>query len=142
MKLNEKIIYHGVRLILASVFIFASIDKIIHPQDFAVVVYNQQILPDFLINIVAILLPWMELILGICLLINRWMNGGAVMVFLLMLAFISMISFNLYRGLDVACGCFSSTSTESMTLLTFLRDFLILGLSAGLVLLVGRKNSV
>jgi len=140
MKLYEKKLYHILRIILAVVFIYASIDKIMHPHDFAKAVFNYQILPDYLINITAIFLPWLELILGICLLVNFWMNGASLTAFLLMLVFMAAISFNLMRGLDVGCGCFSTTTEEGMTALTLLRDILFFVMSLGLVTTVIRQN--
>jgi len=140
MKPYEKKLYHILRIILAVVFIYASIDKIMHPHDFAKAVFNYQILPDYLINITAIFLPWLELILGICLLVNFWMNGASLTAFLLMLVFMAAISFNLMRGLDVGCGCFSSTTEEGMTALTLLRDILFFVMSLGLVTTMIRQN--
>jgi len=140
MKLYEKKLYHILRIILAVVFIYASIDKIMHPHDFAKAVFNYQILPDYLINITAIFLPWLELILGICLLVNFWMNGASLTAFLLMLVFMAAISFNLMRGLDVGCGCFSTTTEEGMTALTLLRDILFFVMSLGLVTTMIRQN--
>lgn len=46
-----------VRLFLGAVFVYASLDKILHPQAFAEMVYNYQLLPDVLINLTAIILP-------------------------------------------------------------------------------------
>jgi len=123
MIMNKNNFYHVTRIILAFVFIYASIDKIIHPQAFAQAVFNHQVLPETLINIIAIVLPWMELILGICLLFNIWMNGASVVTAGLMLIFISTITFNLLRGLDVGCGCFSTNGEGSMNSLTFIRDY-------------------
>jgi len=59
------------RLFLGRVFIYASVDKIFHPDDIARAVYNYQILPDGLINLTALVLPWLELLLGICLLTGK-----------------------------------------------------------------------
>lgn len=53
------------RLILGAIFVYASIDKILHPDAFAKAVYNYQILPHAFINPTAMVLPWLELILGI-----------------------------------------------------------------------------
>jgi uncharacterized membrane protein YphA (DoxX/SURF4 family) len=140
MKLYEKKLYHILRIVLAVVFIYASIDKIMHPHDFSRAVFNYQILPDYLINITAILLPWLELVLGICLLANIWMSGASLTALVLMILFMAAISFNLIRGLDVGCGCFSSTTEEGMTALTLLRDILFLVMSLGLVTTVIRQN--
>lgn len=138
MKSWEKIIYHTVRIIIAMVFIYAGIDKIVHPQGFAQAVFNHQILPDGLINLTAIILPWMELLLGLCLLFNTYTAGASVLAAGLMTLFISIITFNLIRGLDVGCGCFSTSTSDTMNFLTWLRDIFILSLSVGLAWLAHR----
>ena len=140
MMFNKDSFYHVIRIILAVVFIYASIDKIIHPQAFAQAVFNQQVLSEALINIIAIVLPWMELILGFCLLFNIWMTGVSLLTAILTFIFISTITFNLLRGLDVSCGCFSTRAEGSMNSLTFIRDLIFLCLSFMLVVLVFRNN--
>lgn len=72
---GSKVIMLAARLILGGVFVFASVDKILHPAAFADAVYNYQILPDSLINVAAIILPWLELVLGSLLIIGVWMPG-------------------------------------------------------------------
>ena len=96
------------RLILGVIFIYASIDKIIHPAAFAEAIYNYQILPDSLINLTAIVLPWLELILGFFLIIGLFRAGSACMVTVLLVIFLGAMVFNLTRGLDIHCGCFSA----------------------------------
>lgn len=140
MKSYEQKAYHIFRIILGIVFIYASADKIAHPQEFAQAVFNYQVLPDYLVNGTAIFLPWLELLLGLCLLGNFWMNGASLVAAMLMLLFMTLILFNLIRGLDVACGCFSATAEESMDSLTLFRDFLFLVMSLGLVSVQARHN--
>lgn len=140
MIFNKKVSYHVIRIILSIVFVYASIDKIVHPQSFAQAVFNHQVLPEILINIIAIVLPWMELILGLCLLFNVWMNGASTLTAGLMFIFMSTITFNLLRGLDVGCGCFSTSTEESMNSLTLIRDMIFLCLSLSLVVFVFKKH--
>ena len=129
--------YHFARLVMAGVFIYASIDKIIHPDLFAEAVNNYQVLPGFLVNLTALILPWLELTLGTCLLINRWMAGASALAAMLMALFVGLILFNLARGLDVSCGCFSAAPDGGpITMLTLLRDISFLVLSLGLAGLV------
>lgn len=99
------------RLILGAVFMYASIDKIAHPAAFAEAVYNYQILPGFLINPTALVLPWLELVLGIFLVLGLFREGSVLIVTGLMVVFLGAMVFNLARGLDIHCGCFS-TSTD------------------------------
>ena len=98
------------RLTLAGIFIYASLDKIAHPAAFAKDVYNYQILPDALINLTALVLPWLELFLGLCLLAGIWLPGAVLTVNGLMVVFLAALVFNLARGLDINCGCFSTGS--------------------------------
>ena len=128
----KKSIFLMCRLILGGVFIYASVDKILHPAAFAEAVYNYKILPDALINLTAIILPWLELILGVFLILGLWLPGAALLSNLLLLTFFGALVFNLARGLDIHCGCFSTSQEATLNLcmcLYIIRDgiFLLLG---------------
>lgn len=115
------------RLILGGVFIFASLDKIVHPLDFAKSISNYQILPDHLINLAALILPWLELILGALLVFGVWLPGAIVLTDLLLVVFFAALLFNLARGLNVDCGCFSASPTDNpATSWYVIRDTLLL----------------
>lgn len=119
-----------VRLLVGLVFIAASIDKIVHPAAFAQIIHNYQILPDALINVTAIVLPWLELVLGGLLIAGLWMPGAVVLANFLFLAFFGALLVNLARGLNIHCGCFSSgTQGDPMTTWYVVRDtvFLLMG---------------
>lgn len=111
MKDTLKSLFFWARLALGLIFIYASIDKIYHPAEFAQVIYNYQILPDTLINMAAIILPWLELLLGILLILGLWLPGAIVLSNLLLLTFFGTLVLNTIRGVNVHCGCFT-TSTE------------------------------
>jgi uncharacterized membrane protein YphA (DoxX/SURF4 family) len=119
-----------VRVVLACVFIFASLDKIKHPDSFAEAVYNYQLLPDVVVNLVAIWLPWLELVGGVLLLLGIWVQGSIVVLVGLMVVFLGALGVNMARGLDIHCGCFISDSADPITVRTLFRDsfFLFLGL--------------
>ncbi len=124
---RQRVIILVARLILGGVFVFASIDKILHPAAFAEAVYNYQILPDSLINLTAILLPWMELVLGSLLIIGIWMPGAVLVSNLLLLTFIGVLVYNISRGLDIHCGCFSTEpSQDPLSIWTIARDAVFL----------------
>jgi len=109
---REGLLPLAARLLLGAVFIYASIDKIAHPAAFAEAVYNYQILPGPLIHLTALVLPWMELVLGLFLMSGLFREGSVFMVSALMVIFLSAMVFNLARGLDIHCGCFT-TATDS-----------------------------
>lgn len=124
------------RLILAGVFLYASVDKIQHPQAFASVIRDYRILPDILVNIPAIILPWLELMLGVLLLVGRLREGTLLLVNALLITFWVTLVVNYFRGIDVGCGCFSTTREESSPMLWYIfRDglFVVLALGAAWV---------
>ena len=94
-------------VILGVVFIYASIHKISDPPDFAHMVYLYKMTPGFLINLVAIYLPWIELVTGAVLILGMpGRRGAALLTGLMLLVFMGAIGFNLARGHPVDCGCF------------------------------------
>ena len=95
------------RLFLGGIFVYASYDKIIHPVPFAEIVYNYQILPDVLVNPVSLFLPWIELLAGLSLILGVWLPGTVLICNFLLLVFFSTLVFNMARGLDIDCGCFT-----------------------------------
>lgn len=129
-----------VRFILGGIFIAAGIPKILDPASFAGVVYNYQLLPNALINIFAIALPWIEVVAGGFIILGIWMPGAVLLYNLLMLSFISALVFNTARGLDINCGCFSTEADSVINISTILRDVGFLCLSMYLLFVVFSKN--
>jgi len=119
-------------MVVGCVLIYASADKILHPQDFAAIVKNYRLLPEVLVNLTAIWLPWFELVLGVCLYTGFWRQGALLLATSLLAAFWLALLFNSFRGLDVNCGCFSSASSdpsEAAPMLWYIgRDALLLAL--------------
>jgi len=111
------------RLFLGGIFIYASLDKIFKPGLFAEAVYNYQILPDVLVNLMALVLPWLELVLGLMLVAGVWLPGAVMLSTLLLLIFSGSLIFNMVRGININCGCFSTEpSTDPITWWTVMRD--------------------
>lgn len=134
---RHRILTIFVRLILGSVFIYAGFDKILHPALFAETVYNYQILPDALINLTAIILPWLELVLGVILIVGIWMPGAVIISNVVLMTFLGALLFSLARGLDIRCGCFFSSAMESSTnIWTVLRDGSFLALAGYLLFII------
>ena len=117
-------LYHGSRIVLGVVFIYASYDKILHPAAFAKIIYNYQILPDELVNLSAIFLPWLELITGSLLIIGVWLPGSVFISNILLIIFFCALMYNKARGLDISCGCFSTGTDDGFhSNFNILRDF-------------------
>ena len=95
------------RLILAAVFLLASVPKIIEPHEFAVAVFRYQLLPDATVNLMAIFLPWIELVAALAILVPRTSAAAAAILLGLLVIFTAAISIDLVRGIDISCGCFT-----------------------------------
>lgn len=104
----SRLFYVAVRFTLGAVFVYASIDKILHPQAFAEAIANYQILPAALVNPAAVVLPWLEFAIGSLLIAGIWMPGTVVLATALLTVFEGAFIFNIARGLDVYCGCFAT----------------------------------
>ncbi|WP_051694506.1 MauE/DoxX family redox-associated membrane protein [Desulfohalovibrio reitneri] len=123
------------RMALGLLFIWASLDKIADPFAFARVIYNYQLVPDVLVNPIALGLPWIEMLCGVFLVLGLLRLGASLVVLLLMAVFMAALGYNLARGLDVACGCFSLSPQDEANILTsLLRDAAILALALGVYL--------
>jgi len=118
------------RIFLGFLFIYASLEKILQPEEFAKQVGYYKALPFGLENLLAIVLPWTELIVGICLLAGLFVDGAALLSIIMMLVFILAISQAMLRGIDITCGCFKvSADSEKLGLHTILRDIIFLIMS-------------
>ncbi|MBR9985605.1 MAG: cation diffusion facilitator family transporter [Desulfosarcina sp.] len=140
----QVVLYHVLRLCLGVVFLYASYDKILNPQAFAQAVYNYQMLPDAAVNLVSLTLPWLELLLGLCLITGLWLPGATALSTGLLTIFIGALVFNQIRGLDVHCGCFSTEPTEGPAgLWTVARDvsFLVAALMVTLRVFLVRPRA-
>jgi len=119
------------RIVLGGIFIFASLDKIAHPAEFAKAIGNYHVLPFGLENLLALTLPWLELLAGVALITGVMVDGAAIMVIIMNIVFIFAISQALARGISIECGCFSVTTEggDNIGLQTILRDigYLIMG---------------
>lgn len=114
------------RLLVGGVFVYASLDKILHPTEFAKVVYNYQMLPVPLSNLLAMILPWLELFAGLALIVGVLVTESALLLSGLLVVFITALSINLYRGLDVDCGCLSLSGGRNIGFLTVVEDVFLL----------------
>lgn len=120
------------RWALGLIFLAAAVPKILDPSGFALDISHYAILPDALVNLVAIILPWVEAVGALALLSGFAAEGGLLLVNGLMAVFLAALASAWIRGLDIDCGCFGHSAARGHVGLAFLRDlgFLVLGLLA------------
>lgn len=105
MKNRLSIIVLFARILIGGILIYASIDKIVDPDGFAKAIDNYHIIPFGLENSMAIILPWLEMIVGICLILGIFIDGAAFLVIVMMSIFIFAITYAILSGYNIECGC-------------------------------------
>ncbi|HYN01268.1 MAG TPA: MauE/DoxX family redox-associated membrane protein [Vicinamibacteria bacterium] len=105
-----------VRLVLGGFFVFASLDKIASPAAFAKIVYQWQVIGPVPSNLVAVTLPWIELVAGLLLIAGVWKRESALVIALMLVVFIVAAGAVMARGIDVEnCGCVSLAKAGAPT---------------------------
>ena len=120
----------GFRIILGVLFVYAGAEKAIDPAGFAQAIGNYHILPGWMINSIAVILPWIEIVTGTSLLIGMFLPGGALIISSLLFVFVCALGISMIRGLDIDCGCFSSAAGRNpITWRYVLRDIVLFGMA-------------
>jgi len=98
-----------IRLVVAGIFMTAALTKLSNPQQFAETIANYQLFPYTTWNLLAIIVPMLELIANIALLCNWQRRGAVVLLFGLTLSFMLLIVSAIVRNLNIECGCFGQS---------------------------------
>ena len=141
--INNRYVILLSRFILGIIFIYASIDKIIDPISFSSTIGNYHISPYSLNNLAALVIPWVELIIGVFLILGIFMSGSSFIAILLLLFFIFILTQALFRGINVNCGCFdlnADTLEDSQLRIKMIRRIVEDILFLGIALLINKRN--
>ncbi|HUC42748.1 MAG TPA: MauE/DoxX family redox-associated membrane protein [Candidatus Sulfotelmatobacter sp.] len=126
----------GSRLAAGLIFIAAALPKIADLHAFAGSVHNfhlEPLIPTAAVNLLAMTIPWMELVAGCSLVLGLKPRAGAFVYTGLMAAFTIGVIAAMARGLSFECGCFgkASATTVGATKLAENLGMLVLGVLAG-----------
>jgi putative oxidoreductase len=99
-----------VQIALGIFFVVASLPKLGDPPSFAHMIYNYRIVPGAFINLMALTMPWIELLCGLALILGIWKDAARSIIAAMLLVFIVAISINLMRNNAIDCGCFDVTA--------------------------------
>ena len=114
------------RFIVGGVFVVAGVLKIWNPASFAGDIANYRLLTETLVNLVAITVPWVEVLAGSLLIAGIWKRPSALLITVLMVIFLAGIGQAIYRHLDIRCGCFSTLEARKVGLTALAEDFALL----------------
>ena len=123
-----------VRVVLGAIFLVAGASKVGHAAEFAQQIAAFRLLPQPVIAPMALVLPFLELLLGGYLVIGLFTRVAAWIAALLLLAFDGAIASAVVRGMTLNCGCFGTHDTTVTTWAEVARDavFVLLALFVAL----------
>ncbi|OLT09000.1 DoxX family protein [Pseudonocardia sp. CNS-139] len=122
------------RLGLAAVWLVSGTLKAIDPDQTYVAVRAYDVLPPAGVEIVAALLPWVELAFGVLLLAGIGVRLVAVLSAGLLLVFVAGVTQAWARGLSIDCGCFGGGGVVAPGETAYVQELLR---DAGFLLMAG-----
>jgi putative oxidoreductase len=138
-----------VQFVLAAFFVVAGIAKIVDPPSFAHEIHNYKMVPGALVNGMALILPWLEVVAGVALFLGIARRTAAKVLGILLLVFIVALGVNLARGHPVDCGCFGTSKVQKTDAerlrdmkIAIARDVGLLILAAQILLATRREDRV
>ena len=114
------ILHWASRLFLGGIFIYAGYTKIDNPLQFAVAVEGYKLLSPNVVIWAIKILPWVEISLGVALLLGIMIRYTAAFTGGFLTFFISVMLITYFRGIEADCGCFGIG--EKISPLTLARD--------------------
>jgi hypothetical protein len=94
---------------VAVLLLRSSFAHLAQPYAFLDTVYSYRLVPAAAGPWVAAVVPFVQLLLAVCLLARWWPRTAYGLALALFLVFSAAQAVTLYRGLDIACGCFGSS---------------------------------
>jgi uncharacterized membrane protein YphA (DoxX/SURF4 family) len=133
------------RWIVGLAFVLASLHKIANPAAFAQIVYSYDLFPVLAINLIAILMPFVEFTAGLALMAGVYPRAAAAIVNVLLVTFTLVIAYNLLRGHAFDCGCFPTFISRLYTdspVIMLIRNGVLLACSLPVLLYRYRRRGV
>lgn len=130
----SRVLTHPGSVLLAQValgllFLVASLAKIGDAGAFALQIHHYRLLPFGLENLVAVTLPWIELLAALAILLRLSPRAGSVVVAWLMGLFVVVVAAAVVRGLDIECGCFGTADAGRVGVAKLLENLGLLALA-------------
>lgn len=101
-----------VRLFVGGLFAYAAIPKIAEPLAFATSIAHYDLLPNALVNVFALVIPWLEILCAVCLIVGYRIRTNALLTAAMMVMFTSAVAWAVAHGLKIDCGCFGEGSSD------------------------------
>lgn len=131
-----------VRVFLGGMLVFSGYFKALDFESFGKVIALYDILPVLSIAYMAIIIPVLEVLVGICLIVGLKIRAASLISMILMTVFAIAIGVNVVRGKNFECGCFELKRlgmgfNETISVWLVIRDIIFL---AGFTLMFRTKR--
>lgn len=110
------------RLYLGVYFILSGLGKINNLEYFANSIENYRIFPIVIINILAVTIPWIELISGSLLLLGIFVRENSIIIATLLFLFTLAVISAVIRNLNIDCGCSGTIDGQKVGFLKIIEN--------------------
>lgn len=100
------------QIAIGLLFLVAALAKISDVASFARQLHNFRMVPLWSEHLLAMTLPWIELMAGLALVMGIRARSGAVVVSASLVVFTLAVAVAMARGLDIECGCFGTSDAS------------------------------
>jgi len=126
------------RALVAGVFLFAGVPKLLDPASFAEAIENYQLLPREHVGWLAVVLPPLEIAIALALVTGVAKRGAALAAAGMLAVFAVAIGQAVVRGIDIDCGCFGAATEAAASWWSVARNVALIACCAA-VLWLGRE---
>jgi putative oxidoreductase len=129
------------RFLVGGVFVLAGFSKLwLPPAEVVALMQQYRVIPAPVLPLLALLLPWLEVVSGTALLIGFYTTPAALLVGVQLVGFSMLMLVVLLAGIPIEdCGCFGHMGWRETPLQVLLRDLVMLAL---LVPVLARQRNV
>ena len=112
--IDNPILILVIRTFIGILFVFYGVAKIADPSHFANEIGNYGMTPDFITHLMALILPWAEMLVGVLLLFGIYQNENGLLATLMLIMFTFGVVFAFASGLDINCGCSGGNAQQKV----------------------------
>lgn len=104
-----------VQVAVGLVLLWSASEHLKNMQFFLISVFRYELFPQPMVKLIVLMMPYVELLLGVYLLANLNPSFSRLMTALVFFAFAILQITALARGLEIDCGCFGTSNDKPIS---------------------------